>query len=86
MTIMSFKLHLQRYEFISSCIIKSLIKLNEDASCNVTIKFNLFGMKDDVYIISKDRKSAHSYSTNEKEGIDASFIRLNKFKDKLINT
>jgi hypothetical protein len=43
-------------------------------------------MKDDVYIISKDRKSAHSYSTNEKEGIDASFIRLNKFKDKLINS
>ena len=76
----------EKKELIKKFIKEIIIVGNEDASCNVTIKFNLFGMKDDVYIISKDRKSAHSYTTNENKGIDASFIRLNKFKDKLINT
>ena len=76
----------EKKELIKKFIKEIIIVGNEDASCNVSIKFNLFGMKDDVYIISKDRKSAHSYSTNEKKGIDASFIRLNKFKDKLINS
>ena len=75
----------EKKELIKKFIKEIIIVGNEDASCNISIKFNLFGMKDDVYIISKDRKSAHSYTTNEKEGIDASFIRLNKFKDKLIN-
>ena len=76
----------EKKELIKKFIKEIIIVGNEDASCNVSIKFNLFGMKDDVYIISKDRKSAHSYSTNEKKGIDASFIRLNKFKNKLINS
>jgi site-specific DNA recombinase len=75
----------EKKELIKKFIKEIIIVGNEDASCNVSIKFNLFGMKDDVYIISKDRKSAHSYTINEKKGIDASFIRLNKFKDKLIN-
>jgi hypothetical protein len=74
----------EKIELIKKFIKEIVILGNSDSSCNISIKFNLFGMKEDVYVISSNRQFAHSLIENEIGGLEGSYVNLNKWKDRLI--